>query len=237
MKHAFITSSLLASIAISACDDGAGDDPADAGAPNTDAESIEGADADIGEDAEAPRVGFEILHIVGPTEIVVWLGLDVTQADFDALELPSGWFANQPREGVPDSARFFRSPDADTDGVFTDEQHFGFNWRHNATVVETNIALDEDGLLSGTRVAKYHELTYVAGRTVPVLTSPEGDRYILVSRDANRTSEIPTIPMPWVLTEVSLDEDLTTMLPNPTLNIRCDNQDSFQGPVLELLDL
>ena len=219
MKCSLLIVTLLASTALVACSE------------NT---SAEGADAETTDEGEAARVGFEILQVNGPSEIIVWLGLDVKQAEFDALELPGGWFANQPREGVPDSSRFLRSPDADTDGEFTDEEHFGSLWRHNATVVETSIAVDGVGLLSGTRVAKFHEVTYDAGRTVPVLVSPEDDAYILVSRDAGRTTDTPTIPASWVLTEVSLDEALTLMLPNPTLNIRCDNEDSFQGPLSEL---
>jgi hypothetical protein len=201
----------------------------DAGASDTDV-----ADADTDEDASAPRVGFEILQIVGPSEIVVWLGLDLTLEDFNALAVPQGWFKNQPRESEPDGASFARSPDATVDGEFTDAEHFGHMWRHNATVIEANTPLDDEGLLRLNRIAKLHEVRFNAGRTLFVLVSPEGERFVRISRDAGRTSEVPTLPSDWQLVEHVIAEELVFDLPNPTLNIRCDNEDSFQGPVTEL---
>jgi hypothetical protein len=178
-----------------------------------------------------PRVGFEILQIASLREIIVWVNSDMTEEEFEAIELPLGWFKNQPREPDPDSGRFLRSPGAAVDGPLAEDDHFGHSWRHNATVVRTGIRMDRKGLLKASRVAKYHELTYRAGRAVHVLISPAGDHYIRVSRDANRTSDTPTLPAGWRLVENILEDDLTLMLPNPTLNIRGDNEDSFQGPV------
>lgn len=62
-------------------------------------------------------------------------------------------------------------------------------------------------------------------------------RYILVSRDARRTSENPTIPDGWMLEEIRLEDDLTILLPLRTTVIRADNQDSFQGPLPPDLEL
>ncbi len=182
----------------------------------------------------APRIGFEILEVLGPSEIVVWLGLDLTLEEFNALELPAGWTKNQPRETEPDGGSFARSPDATVDGVFTDAEHFGHSWRHNATVIETNTLLDDEGLLRLNRVAKFHEVRFDAGRTLFVLISPEDERFVRISRDAGRKSEVPTLPNGWQLVEHVIAEELAFDLPNPTLNIRCDNEDSFQGPVTQL---
>jgi hypothetical protein len=44
-------------------------------------------------------------------------------------------------------------------------------------------------------------------------------------------SDIPTIPTDWELTKEVLTEELKIQLPNPTINIRADNEDSFQGPI------
>ena len=122
------------------------------------------ADPDRSED-----VGFEILEIVSPSEIIVWLGTDLTQEEFDAIELPGDWFKNQPREGDPDGGTFARSPDASADGQFTDAEHFGHVWRHNATIVEANVPLDDDALLRQNTIAKFHEIRFDAGRTLWVL--------------------------------------------------------------------
>lgn len=200
--------------ALAGCGDG-GDGTADS---NT--------DADRSED-----VGYEILQIVSPNEIIVWLGTGLTQEEFDAIELPGDWFKNQPREGDPDGGVFARSPDASADGQFTDEEHFGHVWRHNATIVEANVPLDDDALLRQNTIAKFHEIRFDAGRTLFVLVSPGGEQFVRVSRDAGRTSDEPTIPDGWDLLEYTRPDELTIQLPNPTLNIRADNEDSFQGPV------
>jgi hypothetical protein len=91
---------------------------------------------------------------------------------------------------------------------------------------------NEQGLLTGRYIAKYHGVTFNTGSILSVLISPEGEEYILISRDANRLTDIPIIPDTWQLEERVISEDLILELPNPTLNIRAENnQDSWQGPV------
>jgi pimeloyl-ACP methyl ester carboxylesterase len=178
------------------------------------------------------NIGFEILQMVSSDEIITWKNIsEMSVEEFEAIDLPFGWFKNQPREGEADSGVFARSPGTSVDGEFTDQEHFGYLWRHVATIRETNIELDEQGLLSGNRIDKYHELTFNAGRTLNILISPEDDRYVRVSRDYGRSSDDPTIPGSWNLVEEVITEDLVIQLPNPTLNIRTDNEDSFQGPI------
>ena len=94
--------------------------------------------------------------------------------------------------------------------------------------------VDDEGLLTGVRVEKEHQISYSAGTTVPLLISPDGDVYPLVSRDARQTTEDSPIPDGWQLVEHTFDEDYSTRLPNPILNIRVQNQDSYQGPVTGL---
>lgn len=184
-------------------------------------------------EAEGDNVGYEIFQIVSPSEIVVWVNLEeMTQAEFDSLDLPPNWSKNTPREGVSDAARFTRSPDAQVDGEFTEEMHFGYMWQHNATIVDTEVELSEtEGLLSATFVAKFHEVTFNAGRTVDILVSPEGEQHIIIARDPELGDTPPTIPSTWQLTQKVLTEKLTLLLPNPTLNIRTDNLDTYQGPI------
>ena len=192
----------------------------------------------------SPRVGCEILEFQSINSIRVWINLDMTLEEFNAIPIPSideiqfpqGWFKNQPRvgEGGPDAGRFLRSPGAAVDGEFIVEEHFGHMWTHNATVIQINIPMDNQGLLTATMVAKFHEVTFNAGRTITVLFSPEDDPYVLIGRDLNRTSDEPSIPNLWRLVEYTTPDQLVIMLPEETMNIRADNEDSFQGPVPEL---
>jgi hypothetical protein len=175
--------------------------------------------------------GFEILERQPDGALVVWLTLAITKAEFDALELPPNWIKNQPRgSGGDTGGRFFGSPGS-TDGTMDIEELFGHRWAHVATVVKVGVHVDDEGLLVGNLIAKEHQVTYPAGATVPLLISPQGDVYPLVSRDTGRTTDESPIPQGWRIVEHTFTEDFTTRLPNPTLNIRTKNQDSYQGPV------
>jgi hypothetical protein len=188
-----------------------------------------------GTEPETKRIGFELVEIVTTDSVRVWMNDEpLTQIQFDSIQLTAEWRKNEPREGDPDGSVFPRSPDADEDGVFTIEEHFGYQWLFNAQIVQQNVPLpdNDDALLNGRYIAKYHQVKFNAGKTLYVLVSPDGEEYIRVSRDANRTADIPIIPVSWQIEERLLNEDLTIDLPNPTLNIRAENnQDSFQGPV------
>lgn len=184
---------------------------------------------------EASRVGFELIQIISAESILVWVNENkLTQEQFDAIELTSSWIKNEPREGIPNFARFLRSPDATQDGEYTTAEHFGYQWLFNAEIIQNNVPLpsNEEGLLTGRFIAKYHEVTFDAGTILSILISPDGEEYVLISRDANRTTDVPVIPQNWQLEDRQISEQLVIELPNPTLNIRAENnQDSWQGPV------
>ncbi len=186
---------------------------------------------------EARNVGFEIIEIQSPNSLRAWISQDITREEFEALELPAGWIKNQPREGGgnvdgPSSGRFLRSPDASEDGEFLDQEFFGFNWRHSATVVQAGRPMDEEGILTGSSVRKFHELTFDAGKTLVLLVSPEGLVYFRIGRDANRQTDEPTIPADWRVMEYTTPTNLVFNLAPRNTVIRSDNQDSFQGPVI-----
>ncbi|MEZ5244543.1 MAG: hypothetical protein R2707_05540 [Acidimicrobiales bacterium] len=63
------------------------------------------------------------------------------------------------------------------------------------------------------------------------LVSPEGETYVRIGRDAGRTTDEATLPTGWEVVEIDMPDGFTTMLPVPTLVIRTDNEDSYQGPV------
>lgn len=177
------------------------------------------------------RVGYELLNTISPDEMIAWRTFDITKEEYNALVLPSGWNNGQIRELNFDKEEFRRSPGATADGPLTEQELFGFKWEHVATITERGINLDGAGLLLANKVDKYHELTYNANRTVKLIISPEGERYILATRDLNRIQEEPTIPSTWETKDTLIQNDWVVRLPNPTFNIRADNQDSFQGPV------
>jgi hypothetical protein len=198
--------------------------------------SIGCEDDEVTSPTEPLRVGFELIEIKSADSILVWVNDEsLTQAEFDSISIPAQWCKNEPREGDPDGSTFFRSPDATEDGIFTRKELFGYRWLFNAQIVEQNVVLPNNdvALLNGRNIAKYHQVRFKAGKTLYILISPNGEEYIRVSRDANRSTDIPIIPESWKLEERILENELIIDLPNPTLNIRAENnQDSFQGPVI-----
>jgi hypothetical protein len=181
--------------------------------------------------APVHRVGHELLDARTFPTLIVWGNNELTIEEYDGLVLEPGWLRNEPREGVPDAARFLRTPGQSSDGDFVTQDMFGVEWLHQATVVSINGPLDPGGLLTSTTVNKYHEVTFVAGSVLTLLISPEDEAYGLISRDAERTTDEVTLPEGWGLEEVVLPEELTFMLPEFTTVIRAaNNQDSFQGP-------
>ena len=112
---------------------------------------------------EPDRVGFEIMQVVSPDETITWLNGEMSQAEFDAIELPTGWFKNQPREPDVDGGTFFRSPDGAQDGDFTFAEHFGHRWMHAATITEMDVPLDAEGLIETARTAATLLVSVVSG--------------------------------------------------------------------------
>ena len=190
--------------------------------------------SDAGADAQT---GFEILEIQSPTSIRAWISPQISRTAFDALQVPNGWRKNQPREAPEcgaDEVRFIRSPDGVEDGDIIIAEHFGYMWFHSATVVESSVPVDPEGVLTGLRVKKFHELVYNPGTCMVLLVSPEGEVYFRIGRDANRASDVPTLPQGWALMDYTPSERLVIQLIGRNRVIRTDNQDSFQGPVPQL---
>jgi hypothetical protein len=189
----------------------------------------------------AVNPGHEVFDTSGfPGLLIGWGTTELTPDEYDALPLDSGWMRNQSRGGggAGQFGRFLRSPGAAADGEFTQQEMWGVSWLHQVNVFPlTNDTLDPQGLLRAVTVEKYHELGWCAGSSVAILTSPEGDRYIRVSRDAERTSDTPTIPDDWTLESFFLEDTLAVRLLEQTTVIRTDNEDSFQGPLPSDLDL
>ena len=118
--------------------------------------------------------------------------------------------------------------------MVTAAECFGHRWEHWATITNVGMVLDEGGLLRAGTVEKNHEIGFDPGRKLSLLVSPDGDVYILVSRDAGRLSDEPAVPPGWQIVEHTVPRGFETRLAGETVVIRMDNEDSYQGPVAGL---
>jgi hypothetical protein len=171
--------------------------------------------------------GFEIID--GP-EGIAWMAVDITAAEFEALALPPGWISN-PRDLEASFGEFLMSPAETEPGRFEELDLLGHRWRHVATLSDRGQPADDAGLLVSTRVDKHHRLTFEAGLEMTTLTSPDGETFLRVTRDPARTQDVPSVPAGWTLDAFTPEETTVVLLTPPTLLLRTDNEDSFQGPV------
>ena len=198
-----------------------------------DTDPSDDTDSDAVSDSAWRSTGFEI---VDSAQGIAWMALDIDEAAYLALELPPGWTLNE-RDLDASFGDFLRSPGAAADGTFEDVDLYGHGWRHVATLSDRGRPFDDAGLLISTRVDKHHRLTHEPGRNLTSIRSPEGDHYLRVTRDPDRTGDPPTLPAGWTLhTREPAEPTVVVLGPSITL-LRADNGDSFQGPVpAELVD-
>jgi hypothetical protein len=180
------------------------------------------------------KVGYELIDLVRKE---VWLTVEFTPEEFANFSTPFLWFKNQPREGIPDAGSFLRSPGCPEPGQFTYLRAFDREFLNVVRLIELNKSVDSDGLIRETILEKYHTLTYFEGQTVSILQNPDGEQFILVSRDANRTSDSFALPDGWALAEYELTKDLEVDLSHRVSVLRMENEDSYQGPLPSTLDL
>jgi len=114
---------------------------------------------------------------------------------------------------------------------------FGREFVQVVRLISINNRIDHLGLIRNTELEKYHTLHYSAGRTVSILQSPDGERFISVSRSLERSSDLPTLPEGWTLTDYLLAEEIQVDLLGRVSVLRMDNQDSYQGPISEDINL
>lgn len=172
--------------------------------------------------------GFEVID---GSQGIAWMAVDITAAEFEALALPPGWISSNPRDLEASFGEFLMSPGETEPCRFEELDLLGHRWRHVATLSERGQPVDDAGLLVSTRVDKHHRLPFEAGLEMTTLTSPEGEAYLRITRDPSRTQEVPTVPAGWALATFAPEETTVVVLTPPTLLLRTDNQDSFQGPV------
>ncbi|MEO0369738.1 MAG: hypothetical protein AAF197_13305 [Pseudomonadota bacterium] len=168
----------------------------------------------------------------------VWGTADFSAEDYADFNPPMFWFKNDPRvKGWADSGEFLRSPGCSADGLFSYLYRFDRKFLNVVQLIEMGREVDRGGLIKEFVLEKYHRLFYSKGKTVPILISPTGERFIGVSRSLDRDSESFDIPRDWILKRLVLKEDLVVDLVGTVLVLRTNNKDSFQGPLANELEL
>lgn len=170
-----------------------------------------------------------------------WGTQDVSEEQWNALTLPWDWklwIKNTPRE-LMSRGVFLRSPGCPQDGQFTWKNMYDADWLNVADFKDMNTPVDPDGLINQTTMIKYHRLTYDAGSPVWYLTGPDGKRYLIATRDYDRTTDTPTLPAGWTISDVvTLTKPLQfDLMGDQIANLRTSNGDSFQGPMPDSLNL
>jgi hypothetical protein len=179
-------------------------------------------------DFEGSGPGYELIDIVRRE---VWATRDWLPEEFTEFSPSLRWQKNDPRIPLHDGGRFLRSPGCVKDGQYSYMRAFD---RHFLKVVELNSMprpVDDRGLIRRTELEKYHVLYFAAGRTVSMLQSPTGQRFISVSKSLDRSLVAPSIPDSWTLTEELLTEELEVNLTGKVSVLRLQNEDSYQGPL------
>jgi hypothetical protein len=110
---------------------------------------------------------------------------------------------------------------------------FGREFVQVVRLISVNNRIDDLGLIRKAELEKYHILHCSAGRTVSILHSPTGERFIGVSRSLERSLDSPPLPEGWSLTEHLLGKEIPVELLGKVSVLRMKNGDSYQGPISE----
>ena len=177
--------------------------------------------------------GARDMHIeVIDTEGLVWMSVEVvTQSDFDNLTLDDSL---RPVGGVGvgvaamDAALFKHSPSAEGKPM---RERIIDGRRFINVAIPGQPAPLSDGMFE-IMVNKAHVLGYKAGRTLAILSLPEGD-FVEVAGDADHDDQM-VLPQGGSLRKIELKRPWIVDLPTPTKTIWQfgAKMRSFQGPVI-----
>jgi len=180
-------------------------------------------------------IGAHELHgeVLDPTTADVWQTIEaISREDYETLPLEPGWLRVGIGLAAMDEHWFLRSPGAEADGPMEEraigEHRFGLCARPASAPSRPEGSEGPRHLL----VQKHHVLNFVAGREVPVLLRPDGQRFVHVIEGGQGKSPL-ALPEGWKSTAVQLDEDWVLRLPTPASVYFFANGDSFQGPLSE----
>ena len=185
---------------------------------------------------EGEGVGYELLNLADGD---VWATRNWTPEEYAAFSFPASWTfwrKNDPRIALADRGEFLQSPGCE-DGQYSYMQAFDREFFQVVQLISTHQSTDDQGLIRNVELEKYHVLQYSEGRTVSLLQSPTGQRFIGVSKSLEPAADAPTLPEGWTLTEHLLTADLQVDLLGRVNVLRLNNEDSYQGPLPEDISL
>ena len=180
--------------------------------------------------------GYELINLVGRE---VWATRNWTPESFADFSLPFFWFLwqkNDPRILLADDGSFLKSPGC-TEGHYNYMRAFGKKFFQVVRLISVNNRVDEQGLIRRTELEKYHILRYSAGNSVNILFSPEGKRFIGVSKSLENSLGTPMLPEGWVLKSHILTEEIQVELLGNVSVMRMSNKDAYQGPLSDDINL
>ena len=170
------------------------------------------------------------MEVMDTTNRSVWMSAAAVQpADFESLTLEEPFIKSGIGLAAMDGAAFQHSPGTPDQAVrerLIDGHRF-----INVATPSAMIAPTQPSGPMELMVDKGHVLGFAAGRTVSVLTLPDGD-FIEVVGDASE-DDARVLPMDGTMKEIVLTEPWVVPLPTPTRAFFWSGKSmrSFQGPV------
>jgi len=178
----------------------------------------------------AGRVALEIFN--GST-MQSWTAF-MSEQEADELPVNLPWQKSD-QIMLADKSVYSRSPDAQVDGRFAQMAIAGFTFSHSGSAL-CEPELHSSGLIVTGQSRKFHELTYGAGRTIPYISNPRGENFVLVSNAPDVLSEPNMLPVGWSHGEVPLSDDWRIVFDDTVSAVSTvetvDGTRIYQGPVL-----
>jgi len=160
----------------------------------------------------------------------VWQDLNPTPRSWwDDLDLEAPLLKLGYGSGNMDRMWFRRSPDAGVDGPVRTREIGGRRFFYCAKAPNSMGQGDPRRLM----VDKHQTLVYEAGREVRILTTAQGDHFVLVI-EGIPSAPTPRLPEGWSLRDIQIGEDWIVDLPAPTETWWFEGMVSYQGPIEDL---
>jgi hypothetical protein len=191
------------------------------------------SDASRCPDHVTAMIGAQQLHgeLLDPSTANVWQSIEpISREDCDALPVEETWLRAGVGAGAMDEHWFMRSPGADEDAPMEERDIGGHRFCLCARPASAPSQREGPRHLL---VEKHHVLRFVAGREIPVLRLPDGQRFVHVVEGGEDKPPL-VLPEGWRLEALKLSEDWVLQLPTPTSVFFFRNGDSYQGPLAEL---
>jgi hypothetical protein len=178
----------------------------------------------------AGRVAVEIFN--GST-MQSWTAF-MSEQEADELQVNLPWQKSD-QIILADKSVYSRSPDAEVDGRFAQMTIAGLTFSYSGLAL-CEPELHSSGLVITGESRKFHELTYSTGRTIPYISNPGGENFVLVSNAPDALSEPSMLPAGWSHGEVPLSDDWRIVFDGTVSAVSTvetvDGTRIYQGPVL-----